>query len=239
MFMELFAHALHLWSTRRPADRTAMADLSEELSRLCGPSTNIYGIDMRPDDPMAFGFDELLGNVDLEGGGPTLGDYPDRQYILRDVLPHYRLVRDTGDPDVRNLRSAIQDKVAVYDRLILPVGNTVRRPRRALVLSHVRLVLPLPREHARLSRREREILELLTLGLSAKEIGRALGTSNRTVEHQIGSIRDKLGARNLAHAVSLAIAQDLCRPSVLSPSLPRPAGRIASPAFTWRRPALS
>jgi len=63
---------------------------------------------------------------------------------------------------------------------------------------------PLP-----LTEREREILLGAREGKSNLQIGEALGISSLTVKNHIQKILRKLGARNRAHAVALAMAQDL------------------------------
>ena len=61
---------------------------------------------------------------------------------------------------------------------------------------------------AKLTRREREVLELAGKGLHAKEIAQRLGISPRTVEVHKASLMDKLGARNVAELVRFALAAD-------------------------------
>jgi DNA-binding NarL/FixJ family response regulator len=51
-----------------------------------------------------------------------------------------------------------------------------------------------------LSRREEEILRLLSNGLTDREIGEALTISTRTVESHVSNVLRKLGARNRAEA---------------------------------------
>jgi RNA polymerase sigma factor (sigma-70 family) len=62
---------------------------------------------------------------------------------------------------------------------------------------------------ARLTSREREVLELAARGLHAKEIGEALGISPRTVEVHKSRIMDKLEVRNIAELVRFALPRDL------------------------------
>ena len=59
---------------------------------------------------------------------------------------------------------------------------------------------------ARLTAREREVLEHAAMGLHAKEIARALGISARTVEVHKTHLMAKLGVRNVAELVRFALA---------------------------------
>lgn len=64
------------------------------------------------------------------------------------------------------------------------------------------------RESARLASltpREREVLERAAAGLHAKEIAAALGISTRTVEVHKAHVMAKLGVRNVAELVRLAV----------------------------------
>lgn len=58
---------------------------------------------------------------------------------------------------------------------------------------------------ARLTPREREVLEHAVQGLHAKEIGAALGISSRTVEVHKMRIMEKLEVRNMAELVRLRL----------------------------------
>ena len=58
---------------------------------------------------------------------------------------------------------------------------------------------------ADLTPREREVAELLTQGLSNKEVGRSLDCSPRTVEIHRARVLKKLGVRNVAGLVRLMV----------------------------------
>jgi len=60
-----------------------------------------------------------------------------------------------------------------------------------------------------LTDREQEILELVAVGLSAKEIAKAAFIAPRTVERHIENIRLKVRAKNRAHLITRAIASGL------------------------------
>ncbi len=77
---------------------------------------------------------------------------------------------------------------------------TANRLVRTLIDSPRGQGLPGESESYGLTAREIEVLELLSQGLTDKEIGEALSISVRTVETHVGSILRKLGARNRAEA---------------------------------------
>jgi DNA-binding NarL/FixJ family response regulator len=60
-----------------------------------------------------------------------------------------------------------------------------------------------------LTRREREVLQMLAAGLSNKEIATRLNISDHTVKFHVASILGKLGAASRTEAVSLGIRRGL------------------------------
>ncbi len=63
-----------------------------------------------------------------------------------------------------------------------------------------------------LSRREKEVLSLISLGFSDKEIGELLHLSKRTVDGYRNNLLIKFGARNSAHLMRFAIVHNLLLP---------------------------
>jgi DNA-binding CsgD family transcriptional regulator len=57
----------------------------------------------------------------------------------------------------------------------------------------------------RLTKRQREVVTWLACGLTSDEIGEVLGTSGRTVAHQLDDAKRRLNARTLASLVAEAI----------------------------------
>jgi len=62
---------------------------------------------------------------------------------------------------------------------------------------------------ARLSPREREVLDLLVDGASNKAIARALAISISTVKYHLAAVFAKLGARTRSEAVAVALREGL------------------------------
>ena len=56
-----------------------------------------------------------------------------------------------------------------------------------------------------LSARQRQVMELVAAGLSSKEIARRLGISAKTVENHRAWVMERLGTRNLAELVRVAM----------------------------------
>ncbi|MFJ1459378.1 LuxR C-terminal-related transcriptional regulator [Nocardia sp. N2S4-5] len=62
---------------------------------------------------------------------------------------------------------------------------------------------PAPRSDAMLSEREREVAELVLLGLTYREIGARLYISAKTVEHHVARIRRRIGAGSRSELLSM------------------------------------
>jgi len=60
-----------------------------------------------------------------------------------------------------------------------------------------------PAGAARLSEREREVAELLVLGMPYRDIGSQLFISAKTVEHHVARIRRRLGAESRSEMLSM------------------------------------
>jgi DNA-binding NarL/FixJ family response regulator len=69
-----------------------------------------------------------------------------------------------------------------------------------------------------LSRREREVLQLIAAGQSDAMIALRLHLSETTVKTHVGTLRTRLGARTRAEAVAIASRMNLLDPDGTSPS---------------------
>ena len=102
---------------------------------------------------------------------------------------------------------ALRRAIEIFDALgATPAAQIARRRLRA---AGVRGVQRGPHTRTRsdpqgLTRREREVLELLGEGLSNQDVARRLHRSIRTVEHHVGALFVKLGVSSRAEAAALA-----------------------------------
>lgn len=129
------------------------------------------------------------------------------QQALQRLGPSLPVIFLTGYGDVPTTVRAI--KGGAIDFLEKPVtpDTLVDRVRHALAeddrqrsaQAEQRRVL---QRYARLSPRERQVMDLVTQGLGSKEIARELGISHRTVENHRARVLEKMQAQNVA---------DLCR----------------------------
>jgi DNA-binding NarL/FixJ family response regulator len=128
-------------------------------------------------------------------------------------LPHMRLVVFTGTADYVPMREALQagaqgyllKNTAAFDlaQALRRVANgqTVFAPELSAGAQH-----DLLRDRFALSKREREVLDLLTHGLSNDEIAGRLHLSSSTVKFHCGGLFQKLGVTNRAQAIARAYA---------------------------------
>lgn len=108
----------------------------------------------------------------------------------------YLLKGASGEEIARSVRAVYEGKTALEPRI---AARTLPRLRSST------------RRRGLLTRREREVLELVAQGLANKEIASRLGISERTVKFHIASIMGKLGAENRAQATALALQRGLLR----------------------------
>lgn len=65
--------------------------------------------------------------------------------------------------------------------------------------------------------REKQIVLLVAEGKTARQIARILGTTAPIVQHKLNNVRSRLGVKNNAHLVALALRAGLIGPEEMPP----------------------
>jgi two-component system, NarL family, response regulator LiaR len=99
----------------------------------------------------------------------------------------------------RIIRGALEGEVAASPKLVADVVAELRRvPQGGIGMRPVRSIL---------TAREWEVLDLISLGHSTRQIAEQLVLSNETVRTHVKNLMRKLGARTRAHAVAIALSE--------------------------------
>lgn len=121
------------------------------------------------------------------------------------------IVLITGHGDIDMAVSAIRsgafdfiEKPFDEARLLASIKDAVERYREQI--SSAAELEQLRSRFNALSPRQRQVMELIVAGLSSKEIGMRLNLSAKTVDNHRAWVMERIGARNLAELVRMAIA---------------------------------
>jgi two-component system, NarL family, response regulator len=129
---------------------------------------------------------------------------------LHRVEPGLGIVAHGERPERHLANSAMQAGASAYVARTAGAEELRRAVAAALLLeSFVDPAVPPPGSRGRLTRRQREILQLLANGESTTVAARELGLSEETIKTHTKNILGRLGARNRTHAVAIALRESL------------------------------
>ena len=141
-------------------------------------------------------------------------EYPQVRVLILSMLAHERYIGQLFDAGAAGyvLKSAEKGEILVAIQTVIAGRQFLCSD---LGLSMLRKVLAKadePEETAkasRLSRRESEVLQLLSEGLTTNEIAEKLFTSKRTIETHRQNILEKTQTKNTAALIRMAVTQGL------------------------------
>ncbi len=119
----------------------------------------------------------------------------------------------TGHGDVKSARAAFQSEAVdfiekPFDEAELRLAIEKGFDKESRRIQHTQSSADQASKLAKLTHREREVLELVGKGLHAKEIAASLDISARTVEVHKARLMSKLEARNVSELVRFALAAE-------------------------------
>ena len=137
------------------------------------------------------------------------------QAQLRSMGKTIAVIMMTGHGDVRTAVSAMKSGAVDFIEKPFKDEEVLRSIEAAIADDRIKVgrreVEDAVRQVAQLSRREREVLEGLIAGKLNKIIAHDLGLSVRTIEGHRVRMMERLGVRQLADAVRLAVLAELSR----------------------------
>jgi len=170
-----------------------------EKARLLQPQVIVADISM----PMLNGIEAARQAQEegLQAKWVFLTMHPDVVYVTRALeagASAYVLKHSANDELVEAIRSALRGQIYISPQLRSDALNEMLDPNRR----HVKATIEL-------TPRQREVLQLLAEGKSAKEIANILDISPRTVETHKYKMMDDLGLKTSAQLVQYAIREGL------------------------------
>lgn len=200
----LLAKSIQAW--RENAGIAAADGLAAAIQVHCDAATNLYVTTINASNLLGSEMRTVTQSFSLAYAPAfSFGDYPDRSYFESSVIPCVASMINEMNPIFHRVHARVQGKFAVYERLLLPLLG----PHGAITSVTVSRLLVLVEPHSgshpkALSERERQCLQLLTRGYSAKLIAAQLALSQATVENCVERMKSKLGASSAAQAVAIA-----------------------------------
>ena len=178
----------------------AVSSLELLADRLAEGEADVVLVDASGDQ-----FETVLGSIDqLELGSEVavvlLADHPAPGWVAEAVRAGIGAILPTG-ASPEQLAAAMQ--AAVAGLIVMHRGEADSNFPGALASR------PLAELLEPLTRREREVLQMLASGLGNKEIATRLTISEHTVKFHVASILGKLGAASRTEAVALGIRHGL------------------------------
>lgn len=150
---------------------------------------------------------QMPGKSGIELAGIITKKYPSVKMIALtnvDIIPQVKKMLGQGcmgyllkDADLAVIREAIETVYAGSQYLHEPIRNQLLKSFSETKSKYI------------LTRREKEILQLISAGMANKEIAQQLFLSIRTVENHRNHLLQKLGVKNTAGLVKMAIEEGL------------------------------
>jgi two-component system NarL family response regulator len=149
-----------------------------------------------------------LRRAPLEGAEGMHGNEAIR--VMRRNAPSIGIVAHGDRPERHLASAALQAGASAYVARTARTEEMARAAQAALEQERfIDPAVPPSGSRGKLTRRQREILQLLADGGSTAVAARELGLSEETVKTHTKNVLARLGARNRTHAVAIALRESL------------------------------
>lgn len=211
---QLFSPVVDLWEAKKPSTLDDLMQVANRI-RLIDSSLNLAIVDMRPRNPSAFCI-EIIYEAGTGSSlhhayphGKTLGGHPDPEFSKKFLLPTFHRVLQDKKLRIDLVCAKVLGCLTSYDQLILPMEIPQSDIDYALAVINMRFIVPAERASCKLGSQDWMILQLLSTGMSCAGVARKLAIPYHQTKTAVDGIVAKLAARNITHAVALAMASDI------------------------------
>lgn len=156
------------------------------------------------------GFTSSLFNINHTFREQKFREFKDQNYIADAVLPRLTQVIENQQPSIELVKTKLFGINLGYDRILIP-QRTPGRPAWVISCTYGRFLLDTPKSYGNYDVEDEAVVQLLLEGCTAKEIAVQLGLSHRTVEHRLGRLKERFGARNTVHLVVMLLGGHVVR----------------------------
>lgn len=217
-FSVVVGRMLDTWIQTTPDRPSQAEDIYRNVLDLLTIKMRITLIEVRGTDPLDWfmrpirhsGFTSRILNINTLFTDCRIGDFKDRTYMERSVIPRLTEVVARQQPASELVKTRLLGVSLGYDRILLPQKN-VDGSQWVISSSYAQFLLGHAAAQETLDTADEAIAQLLIEGSTAKEIAVLLGLSHRTVEHRLEKMKQRFGARNTVHLVAMLIAAHIDR----------------------------
>lgn len=150
------------------------------------------------------GFTSRILNINKIFADCYVEYFKDQKYMEDAVIPRLHQVMESQQPSMELVKTRLFGVNLGYDRILIPQKNT-GRPQWVILSLYAQFLLSPPQKEEKLDVADEAIVQLLMAGATAKEIAETLSVSPRTVEHRIGRLKIRYGARNTVHLIAMLV----------------------------------
>lgn len=141
----------------------------------------------------------LVDAKGLQSSGNLL-DFPGRAFVHQHIVEVCQNAMADGRPIVGGIDQVVQDVRVLGRRIAIP--DPTAKKAWCFILGEVHSLSAIGRD-TRFDDVDLSILQLLREGLSAREIGRVIELSPRTVEHRVERMKARAGARAITQLLTM------------------------------------